>query len=68
MVSYAPLWETMKSKGITKYQLINRHGINAQTIQALRCNDGISIHTLERLCFILGCTPNDVLLNLSENK
>ena len=61
MVSYAPLWITLKEKGITTYALIHRYGINPQTIDSLKHNRGISIYTLDRLCTILGCTPNDVI-------
>lgn len=61
MISYAPLWETMKKRRISKYQLINKFGMSSQTINALRHNEGISIYTLERLCQILECSPNDVV-------
>lgn len=61
MISYEPLWETMKKKNVTKYALINKYNFSSQTINALRHNDGISIYTLERLCSILDCTPNDVV-------
>lgn len=61
MISYAPLWQTMEKKGITKYALINHYEMSSQTINALRHNEGISIYTLERLCEILDCTPNEIV-------
>lgn len=61
MVSYEPLWETMKEKGVTTYTLIYKHNINPRTITNLRHNRGITVDTLEKLCKILNCTPNDVL-------
>lgn len=61
MVSYEPLWKTMESKGITTYSLIHKHNINPRTVTALRHNGGITVDTLEKLCKILSCTPNDVL-------
>lgn len=61
MVSYRPLWEIMESKNITTYTLINKWGINPRTINNLKHNKGITVDTLERLCKILNCTPNDVL-------
>ena len=61
MVSYAPLWQTLKEKEITTYALIHKYGINPQTIDALKHDKGISIYTLDRLCLILNCTPNDVI-------
>ncbi|MBP0980724.1 MAG: helix-turn-helix domain-containing protein, partial [Oscillospiraceae bacterium] len=38
-----------------------KHGINPQTINQLKHNKGITVHTLEKLCKILDCTPNDIL-------
>ncbi len=61
MINYAPLWQTMEQKGVTKYALINHYEMSSQTINALRHNEGISIYTLERLCEILDCTPNDIV-------
>lgn len=61
MVSYAPLWETMKKKNITTYTLIQKYQIQSKTIYNLKRNKNISTATLERLCEILECTPNEIL-------
>lgn len=61
MVSYAPLWKTMERCGISTYTLIEKHGINPRTINNLKHNRGITVYTLERLCNILDCKPNDIL-------
>ena len=61
MVSYKPLWEIMERQDITTYILIHKHGINPRTINNLKHNRGITVYTLERLCMILNCTPNDIL-------
>ncbi len=61
MVSYAPLWETMKKQDVTTYTLIYQYGINPRTINNLKHNKGITVFTLERLCEILHCTPNDII-------
>lgn len=61
MVNYEPLWKTMAERGMTTYTLINKYGINARTINNLKHNKGITVFTLEKLCQILQCTPNDIL-------
>lgn len=61
MLSYRPLWETMKSRNITTYNLIKDHGFSPQTINNLRHDRGITTYTLERLCKILDCTPDNVI-------
>ena len=61
MVSYAPLWKTMKKQNVTTYTLINKHGLNPRTINNLKHNRGITVYTIERLCNVLHCTTNDIL-------
>lgn len=55
MIDYSPLWNTMESKGITTYTLINKYGINPRTINNLKHNKSITLYTLEKLCSILDC-------------
>ena len=61
MISYGPLWQTMKEKGVTTYTLIYKHGFSAYTITNLRRNKSITMNTLEKLCMVLKCTPNDIV-------
>lgn len=61
MISYEPLWETMKMRGETTYTLINKHGLNARTVYNLKHNKSITMYTLERLCQILGCQPESIV-------
>lgn len=61
MVSYAPLWNTMEQKGITTYALIKKHNIQSKTIYNLKHEKNISTATIEILCDILECTPNDII-------
>lgn len=61
IISYDPLWKTMKQKKITQYQLIHSYGFDNHTLQSLRDNRNITLHTLGRLCELLDCTPNDVV-------
>lgn len=66
MFNYDPLWVTMKRKGITQYQLIKEHNFSTGTLDALRKNRSITACTIERLCLILDCTPNDILQVVKE--
>ena len=61
MISYAPLWDTMKERGITTSTLITKHNINPRTINNLKHNRSITMDTLGKLCLILDCSPNDVV-------
>ena len=61
MISYDPLWRTMKEKGVTTYTLIYKLGFSAYTITNLRRNKSITMNTMEKLCAALQCTPNDIV-------
>lgn len=61
MVSYAPLWETMRKRGISTYALINKYHFDAHTLNSLKQNKSVTVNTIETLCSILECTPNEVL-------
>jgi len=57
---YRPLWDTMRKNGVSQYQLLNG-GIDNKTLDSLKKNKNITMVTLEKLCRIVGCTPNDVV-------
>ena len=61
MINYEPLWKTMKEKDVTTYTLIYKQGISAYTVTNLKRNKSITMHTMEKLCNILDCTPNDIV-------
>ena len=61
MISYTPLWRTMKERGVTTYTLIYKNGFSAYTITNLRRNKSITMNTLEKLCAVLDCTPNEII-------
>ena len=62
MISYEPLYKTMKMKGITTYKLINNYGISRSLIDRLKHNKPITTVTLDDLCKILDCKVEDILI------
>lgn len=60
MIDYSPLWETMEKKGVTQYRLL-QSGIDNKTLDSLKKSRNITLLTLEKLCRILECTPNDIV-------
>ena len=66
LISYEPLWKTMMERGVTTYTLIYKMGFSAYTITNLRRNKSITMLTLEKLCNVLNCTPNDVVEFVEE--
>lgn len=49
----------MEEKDITQYRLL-KSGIDNKTLDTLKKDKNITLLTLEKLCKILDCTPNDV--------
>ena len=50
----------MKQKGVTQYQLL-KGGVDNKTLDSLKKNKNITMVTLEKLCRIVDCTPNEVV-------
>ena len=65
MIDYAPLWETMAEMGISLYHLL-KNGIDNKTLDTLKKNKNITLLTMEKLCRIIGCTPNDIVRFIEE--
>ena len=60
IIDYSPLWVTMRKNNISQYQLL-KSGIDNKTLDSLKKNKNITMLTLEKICTIVGCTPNDVV-------
>ncbi len=59
-IDFSPLWQTMKQKDISQYKLL-KGGIDNKTLDFIKKGGNITLLTLEKLCLILDCTPNDVV-------
>ena len=68
MMTFEPLWKTMKKRKITGYALINKHGISRSLWHKLRHNKNVNLDTIDRLCEILNCDVADVVKHIPEQK
>ena len=66
MISYAPLWKTLKAKGISQYKLIEEYGVDNAQLQRLRENAIVKTITIDRLCQILDCRVEDIMEYVKE--
>lgn len=59
---YINIKELLKEKGKTKYWLIKNMEGSCQSISHMMNNEttGIKFETIEKLCKLLECTPNDL--------
>ena len=60
MIVFNKLWETMKSKKISQYQLIKKYGFSTGQLDRLRKNQNVNSYTLNILCEILNCALSDI--------
>ena len=60
MIRFDKLWETMKKKQITTYQLREQCGIDSKTIRRLKANDNMETKTLNKLCVALSCSLDEI--------
>ncbi len=67
MITYKPLYNTLKEKNISTYKLINTYGLSRSLLDRLKHNKPISTVTLNDLCAILDCKVEDILLYEKEN-
>lgn len=66
MISYEPLWNTLKEKKISQYELINKHHFSTGTLDTLRKGNSVTVNTLHDLCKILDCNIQDVVTFIKE--
>ena len=66
MISYAPLWETMKRKNATTYTLQVKGEISSSTVRRLKADESVSTNTLVALCRILDCELDDIIAYLPD--
>ena len=60
MISYEPLFQTMKAKGITSYRLA-KMGFPLSNYHAMKKGKNVSTHTIDTLCDILDCDVSDIM-------
>lgn len=60
MIVFDRLWETMRQKGVTTYQLREKCGIDSKTVRRLKANDNIETKALNKLCAALACRLEDI--------
>lgn len=68
MIVYTKLWETMKQRKVSQYQLIKKYGFSTGQLDRLRKNGNINSYTLDTLCKILDCNLEDIAEYIPDTK
>ena len=67
MYSYEGLKKILKEKGLTKSNLAANVGISSRTIAKIGRNEKLSGNTLYKIADYLGCNPEDLYREISNN-
>ena len=68
MITFEPLWNTLKEKGISQYKLIKEYKISTGQLDRLRKNGNVSTYTLNQLCKILECKLEDIAIYTDDEE
>ena len=61
MITFEPLWKTLKDKNISQYDLIEHYHISRGTLDNLKHNRSITLNTLNDLCNKFKCDITDII-------
>ena len=65
-ISYQPLWDTLKERGMRKEDLRLAAGLTTNMIANMGKGEHISMKTLLRICEALNCEITDVIELVSD--
>ena len=65
-ISFEPLWNTMKKKGFTTYDLKYKLKLGGGTYNRLKAGQDVSTHTVGRLCEYMDCEVGDIIKWIKE--
>ncbi|WP_275563899.1 helix-turn-helix domain-containing protein [Otoolea muris] len=61
VITFSPLWQTLKDRGITQYDLLNKYEMSRGMLDNLKHNRSITLNTLNDLCNMLDCNITDII-------
>ncbi len=61
MITFSPLWQTLKARGITQYDLLNKYEMSRGMLDNLKYDRSITLNTLNDLCNMLDCNITDII-------
>lgn len=65
-VTYGKLWELLEEKGMKKIELQRKAGISGNILARMGRNEYISMESVEKICYVLGCGTDDILEFIPE--
>lgn len=70
MISFQPLRQLIKDRGISSYYLRNKcdiYNLDSKTIYRLMHDESVSTNTLNSLCHIFDCDLSEIMTFIPDN-
>lgn len=67
MISFVPLFKTMKEKNISSYKL-EKLGFSRATYYSIQQGNSISTNTVNQLCKLLKCEVSDIMEFIDDDE
>lgn len=67
-VSYNRLWKLLIDKGIKRSQLCSMAGVSTNAIAKMGKNEDVRLEVLAKICTCLGCTLDDIVEIIADEK
>lgn len=67
MIKYDKLFQTMKERGISQYDLYTKYNVPKSLLDRLRNNKNIETVTINRLYNILQCNVEDIMEHVPDD-
>lgn len=61
VITFNPLWKTLKEKKISQYDLLNKFKMSRGMLDNLKHDRSITLNTLNDLCNMLDCDVADII-------
>lgn len=66
MITFTPLWNTLKARQETIYDLEYRYGLNPAEISRLKHDHNFTLRSVDRYCTLLGCDLHEIIAYIPE--
>ena len=61
VITFDPLWRTLKEKNVSVYELLEKHKFSHGTYDSIKHNRNVTLNTIDQLCKILHCDVSDIV-------
>lgn len=61
-IDYRPLWHLLLDRNMSKTELRLKTGISTRQLAKMGKNEDVSTDVLRKICTVLNCTLNDIVM------